>query len=127
MENFADEFKNRTKSMAVEIIKYAKNFPKNEEAYIIKKQLIRSATSVAANYRAVCRARSDAEFFSKLCIVVEEADETVFWLEIIKDAEIYNAELTNTLMLEANEILKIMSKSHKTLKDKIELKNKCYN
>lgn len=122
MENFADEFKNRTKSIAVEIIKYAKHFPKNEEAYIVKKQLIRSATSVAANYRAVCRARSDAEFFSKLCIVVEEADETVFWLEIIKDAEIYNAELTNTLMLEANEILKIMSKSRKTLKDKIELK-----
>lgn len=76
MENFAEVFKNRTKKFAADIIKYTQGFHKNEESYIIKKQLIRSATSVASNYRAVCRARSDAEFFSKLCIVVEEADET---------------------------------------------------
>lgn len=119
MENFADEFKNRTKKFAVDIIKYSKNFSKNEESYIVKKQLIRSATSVAANYRAVCRARSDAEFFSKLCIVVEEADETLFWLEIIIDAEIYNVEQTTPLIKEANEIVKIVSKSRKTIKDKM--------
>ena len=119
MENFADEFKNRTKNFAVDIIKYSKNFSKNEESYIVKKQLIRSATSVAANYRAVCRARSDAEFFAKLCIVVEEADETLFWLEIIVDAEIYNIELTTPLIKEANEIVKIVSKSRKTIKDKM--------
>ena len=120
MENFADEFKNRTKKLAVDIIKYTKNFPKNEESYIIKKQLIRSATSLAANYRAVCRARSDAEFFSKLCIVVEESDETLFWLELIIDSEIYNVDLTVPLVKESTEILKIVSKSRKTLKDKID-------
>ena len=119
MENFADEFKNRTKKFAVDIIKYSKNFSKNEESYIVKKQLIRSATSVAANYRAVCRARSDAEFFAKLCIVVEEADETLFWLEIIIDAELYNVEQTTPLIKEANEIVKIVSKSRKTIKDKM--------
>ena len=121
MENFADEFKNRTKKFAVDIIKYSKNFSKNEESYIVKKQLIRSATSVAANYRAVCRARFDAEFFAKLCIVVEEADETLFWLEIIVDAEIYNIELTTPLIKEANEIVKIVSKSRKTIKNKMTL------
>ena len=120
MENFADEFKNRTKKLAVDIIKYTKKFPKNEESYIIKKQLIRSATSLAANYRAVCRARSDAEFFSKLCIVVEESDETLFWLELIIDSEIYNVDLTVPLVKESTEILKIVSKSRKTLKDKID-------
>ena len=118
MENFAEVFKTRTKKFAADIIKYTKDFQKNEESYIVKKQLIRSATSVASNYRAVCRARSDAEFFSKLCIVVEEADETLFWLELIIEAKIYNEELTKLHIKEAEEILKIVSKSRKTLKDK---------
>lgn len=122
MENFAEIFKNRTKKFAADIIKYTKGFHKNEESYIIKKQLIRSATSVASNYRAVCRARSDAEFFSKLCIVVEEADETLFWLELIIEAEIYHDALTKNYIKEAEEILKIVSKSRKTLKDKSDTK-----
>jgi four helix bundle protein len=118
MLNFAEEFKIRTKKFAVDVIIYCKSLPKSEEAFIIKKQLIRSATSVAANYRAVCRARSDAEFFSKLSIVVEEADESVFWIEIIKDANIFNSNETTTILNEATEILKIVAKSRKTLKDK---------
>lgn len=118
MTNFAEEFKKRTKKLAVDVIIYCKSLPKSEESFIIKKQLIRSATSVAANYRAVCRARSDAEFFSKLSIVVEEADETVFWFEIIKEAEIVNNKQTVTLFNEATEILKIVAKSRKTVKDK---------
>ncbi len=118
MINFAEEFRNRTKKFAIDIIIYCRSLPKSEESYIIKKQLIRSSTSVAANYRAVCRARSDAEFFSKLCIVVEESDETVFWLEIIKESDTLNSKETETLLNEANEILKIVSKSRKTLKDK---------
>ena len=69
--------------------------------------------SIAANYRAVCRARSDAEFYSKICIVVEEADETVFWLEIIKEININDIDETNQLLSEANEILKIMAASKK--------------
>lgn len=75
MSEFSDQFKKRTKNFAISIIKLSKSFPKTDEAYIIKKQLLRSAFSVAANYRAACRGRSDAEFFSKLSIVVEEADE----------------------------------------------------
>lgn len=118
MINFAEEFKARTKKFAVDIIIYCKSLPKSDEAFIIKKQLIRSATSVAANYRAVCRARSDAEFFSKLSIVVEEADESVFWIEIIKDAEISNTKETTSILKEATEILKIVAKSRKTLKRK---------
>lgn len=118
MTNFAEEFKSRTKKLAVDVIIYCKSLPKSEESFIIKKQLIRSATSVAANYGAVCRARSDAEFFSKLSIVVEEADETVFWFEILQEAEILNNKQTVTLFNEATEILKIVSKSRKTVKDK---------
>ena len=118
MDNFAEEFRNRTKKLAVEIIKYCRTLPKSEESFIIKKQLIRSSTSVAANYRAACRARSDAEFFSKLSIVVEEADETEFWLEMIIESEIYDSKETKALLKESGEILKIVSKSRKTLKDK---------
>jgi four helix bundle protein len=117
MINFAEEFKARTKKFAVDVIIYCKSLPKSDEAFIIKKQLIRSATSVAANYRAVCRARSDAEFFSKLSIVVEEADESVFWIEILKDAEISNTKETTSILNEATEILKIVAKSRKTLKE----------
>lgn len=117
MINFAEEFKARTKKFAVDVIIYCKSLPKSDEAFIIKKQLIRSATSVAANYRAVCRARSDAEFFSKLSIVVEEADESVFWIEILKDVEISNTKETTSILNEATEILKIVAKSRKTLKE----------
>lgn len=112
---FADALKNRTKKFAIDNINLHRKLPKTEEARIIGKQLIRSATSIASNYRAVCRARSDNEFFSKISIVVEEADETVFWLEILTEAEIY--EVDTELLKEANEILAIMAKSRKTAKD----------
>ncbi len=118
MKNFAEEFRDRTKKQAVEIIKYCKTLPKSDEAYIVKKQVIRSSTSVAANYRAATRARSDNEFFSKLSIVVEEADETEFWLEIIRESEIDTSKKSLELLKESGEILKIVSKSRKTLKDK---------
>ncbi|MEO5571131.1 MAG: four helix bundle protein [Bacteroidia bacterium] len=96
------------------IIKLFQNLPKTDEARIIGKQLLRSATSTSANYRAVCRARSDAEFHSKLSIVVEEADETVFWIEILIEAEIVKKERLNELLQEANEILKIVASSRST-------------
>ena len=112
----ADKLKLRTKLFAVEIVKYYRNLPKTEEAKIIGKQLLRSATSVAANYRAVCRARSDAEFFSKLSIVFEEADETLLWLEIIIESEINKDDKTKKLHQEALEILSIMAASRKTMK-----------
>jgi four helix bundle protein len=115
---FAEEFKNRTKKFAIATIELSKSFPKSEEAFIIKKQLLRSAFSVASNYRAVCRARSDAEFFSKLSIVVEEADECVFWLELLTEAKILTNNGIEANLKEANEILAIVSKSRKTMKER---------
>ncbi len=112
----ADKLRLRTKNFAVSIVKYFKELPKSNESIIIGKQLLRSATSVSANYRAVCRARSDAEFFAKLSIVVEEADETVLWLEIILESEIRVDEKTKLLHKEALEILSIMVASRKTVK-----------
>ena len=110
----AEAFKKRTKKFAIDIIKLSKSFPKSTEGYILSKQLIRAATSIASNYRAVCRARSDAEFYSKICIVVEEADESVFWLEIITEADILNSEQTKKLLAEANEILSVVASSKRT-------------
>jgi four helix bundle protein len=112
--DFAEAFKARTKKFAIEIIKLFRRLPKTEESRIIGRQLLKSATSVAANYRAVCRARSDNEFFSKLSIVVEEADETLFWMEVLCESEIYKVE--SNLMNEAQEILAIVSSSRKTMK-----------
>jgi four helix bundle protein len=116
MNNIAEELKSRTKKLAINIIKLCRTFPKEEESIIIKRQIIRSATSTAANYRAVCRARSDAEFFSKLSIVVEEADETLFWLELITELELVKSPQLSLCFDEATELVKIFSKSRKTVK-----------
>ena len=110
----AEAFKKRTKKFAIDIIKLSSSFPKSPEGYILAKQLIRSATSIAANYRAVCRARSKAEFYSKICIVVEEADESLFWLELVTEAGILNNEGTRNLLKEANEILSVAASSKRT-------------
>jgi four helix bundle protein len=106
--------RDRTKQFAIGIVRLARIFPSNEESRIIGKQLMRSATSVAANYRAVCRARSKAEFIAKIGIVVEEADETVFWLELITDLNLLSTVKTSELLKEANELLAIFSASNQT-------------
>jgi four helix bundle protein len=111
--DFADAFKMRTKKQAVTIIKFLKTIRSNEEMLVIKNQLIKSATSTAANYRATCRAKSKADFISKLGIVHEEADETVFWLEMIEDLD-YNSKQLSELKKESEEILKIVAKSIST-------------
>ncbi|HSI89791.1 MAG TPA: four helix bundle protein [Adhaeribacter sp.] len=110
---FADIFKKRTKKFAVDIIHFSKILPRTDESLTIKRQLLRSATSVAANYRAVCRARSAAEFHAKLSIVVEEADESLFWLEIISESEILNIPKTQALQKEITEILSVMATARK--------------
>ena len=111
-----EELKNRSKQFAIRIIKLFRALPKADEARIIGKQILRSGTSVAANYRAVCRARSTAEFIAKIGIVVEEADETVFWLELLVETEIVNAQKLKPLMDEANELLAIFAASQITAK-----------
>jgi four helix bundle protein len=87
-----DELRARTKKFAIRIIRLFKALPRATEAQIIGKQLLRCGTSVAANYRAVCRARSKAEFVARIGIVAEEADESVFWLELIEETGILNAK-----------------------------------
>jgi four helix bundle protein len=112
---FAEVFKKRTKKFVVDNIKFFRTLPKTEEAKIIGRQLLRSSSSVGANYRAACRARSKAEFHSKLSTVVEESDESVFWMEILIEAEIVDQQAINHLLQEGNEILKVVSASRKTV------------
>lgn len=112
----AEELKKRTKLFAIRIVRLFRTLPKTEEGRVIGKQLLRSGTSVAANYRAVCRARSKAEFIAKMGIVVEEIDETVFWLEMLIDTEIINESLLKDLLKEANELLAIFAASQRTSK-----------
>ena len=97
-----NELKNRTKVFAKDIIKLCRLLPNNREGRLIGNQLFRSGTSVAANYRAACRGRSKAEFISKLAIVEEEADESMFWLELIKEMGISKEFIIDELLSESN-------------------------
>lgn len=114
---FAEQLKSRTKSFALRVIKLFQNLPKTDEARIIGRQLLRSATSVGANYRAACRARSDAEYFAKICIVVEEADESAYWMELLVESEILPPKKLEALLPEVNELIAIFASSRKTLKN----------
>jgi four helix bundle protein len=108
--DFNDKYRERTKKLAIDIIGfYAKECKKNDELRIIGKQLLRSGTSVAANFRAFTRGRSESEKFSKLCIVVEEADETQFWLELMTDTNLVNQEITIKLTDEITELVKVFT------------------
>lgn len=108
------EVRERTKQFAIRIVRLFRSLPKSDDARTIGRQLLRSGTSVAANYRAVCRARSKAEFVAKIGVVVEEADETVFWLELLIDTGIIAQAKLNNLLKEANELLSIFAASQKT-------------
>jgi four helix bundle protein len=113
----ADALKERTKQFAIRIVAVSQSLPRSREADVIGKQLLRSGTAVAANYRAVCRARSKAEFISKISIVVEEADETVFWLELLGDTKLAPAAKLALLLKEANELVAICAASLRTAKN----------
>ena len=110
---FAEWFKKRTKQHAVDVIKFLDAISNTPALRVIRFQLIKSVTSVAANYRAVCRARSNNEFYAKICIVVEESDETVFWLEMIEELKLGNQNQLKYLLKEGNEILSIVASSKK--------------
>jgi four helix bundle protein len=109
-----EELRNRTKRFALRIIRLFRSLPRSTEAQVLGKQLLRSGTSVGANYRAAGRSRSKAEFISKMAIVVEEADEAVFWLECLVESGIVKEELLKELMIEANELVAIFAASHRT-------------
>ena len=110
----SEEIKKRTKQYTKQIIKLCRLLPKNREGRLIGDQLFRAGTSVAANYRSACRARSRAEFIAKLGIVEEESDESLFWLELSKELELCQEKLVSSLMKEGNEILSIVVSSINT-------------
>ncbi len=116
MINYNQIFQDRTKKLAIEIIKSLSSIPYSDAVSIIRKQIIRSSTSVASNYRAMCRARSENERFAKLSIVVEEADETLYWLEIIKELELIEISVLKDLMSETDEIVKALASYRKKLR-----------
>ena len=119
-EIFIEKMKLRTKKFAVDVIKFCDSLKTCKASAVITYQLVKSATSTGANYRAACKARSKNEFFSKICIVVEEADESEYWLEVIKDASLSSEDLElERLLLEAIEIIKIMSKAKNSTYNKL--------
>ena len=116
-----EDLRGRTKRFALRIIKLFRALPRSEEARILGKQVLCSGTSVAANYRALCRARSKAEFVAKMGIVIEEADETIFWLELLVEAGIVPEAKMDDLIAEANELTAIFVASRKTATGKNKL------
>jgi len=108
------ELLQRTKQFALRIFKLVDALPRTIQGRAVAAQLIRSGTSVAANYRAACRARSKPEFVAKLGVVEEEADESAFWLELIIETDLLSAAKVKPLLVEAGEIVAIMASSKKT-------------
>ena len=109
-----EQLRNRTKQLALRIIRLFRNLPKSPEGQILGKQVLRSGTSIGANYRAAGRARSKAEFVSKIGIVVEEVDETVFWLECLIESGIVKEAMLKDLLAEAKELVAIFAASQRT-------------
>jgi four helix bundle protein len=112
------ELRDRTKRFALRVLKLCDSLPRTDPARTIRRQLLRSGTSVAANDRAVGRARSQAEFVARMGVVVEEADESVFWLELLVDSGIVPKTRLDDLLAEANELVSIFVASQKTARGK---------
>jgi four helix bundle protein len=115
--SFRDELRQRTFDFAVQIIVFCRKVSASWEAHEIARQLLRSGTSVGANFRAACRGRSRREFIAKLGVAVEEADETVMWLKLIEATEMARRETVEPIHREAKEILSILSRSHRTARE----------
>lgn len=113
------QFKFRTKALALAVIDLVEHIPRTRTSDVLSRQLIRSATSVGANYRASCRGRSVAEVIAKLSIVEEEADETMYWLELLQESAALPAAVVAPLLKETNELLAMTVASKKTLKARI--------
>ena len=114
-----DDLKKRTKQFALRVLKLVAALPKTLAGRTIGGQLARAGTSVGANYRAACRARSKVEFIAKIGIVEEEADESAFWMELIIEGELLRQELVQSLLEEANELAKIMASSRKSASESL--------
>jgi len=110
------EMKARTRRFAVRIIKLVTSLPDTRASVVVGKQLLRSGTSVGANYRSACRAKSTADFVFKLSIVEEEADESIYWMELLVESAVVQEALLESLIDEANQLVAIIVSSVKTLK-----------
>ena len=114
--NPEEQFKFRTKQLALRVIRLVEALPRGRSADVVGRQLLRSATSVGANYRAACRAKSTADMIAKLSIVEEEADETLYWLELLGDSGLIPESRLADLMKETDEIVAMTVASIKTLR-----------
>jgi four helix bundle protein len=111
-----DELRTRTKSFALRVVKLYRSLPRTADAQVMGKQHLRCGTSVAANYRASCRSRSRAEFAARIGIVVEEADESGFWLEMLADAEIVKMSLLKEILQESKELTAIFTATQQSVR-----------
>jgi len=109
-----EQLRDRTKAFALRVIRLFRSLPFKPDAQVLGKQLLRCGTSVAANYRAVCRSRSKAEFVARIGLVVEEADEAVLWLELLAESDVVSGEKTKELLEEARELTAIFTASQQT-------------
>lgn len=118
MSTTPEQLRDRTKAFALRIIRLFRSLPDSRDAQVIGNQLLRSGTSVGANYRAVCRSRSKAEFIARLGIVIEEADESVYWLELLVDTKVIKEEKLDSLLTEARELTAIFNAARNTMRKK---------
>lgn len=116
MLTYRQELQQRTKQFHIDVIRLCETLPRNAAGYELAKQLIRSAGSVGANYRATVRAKSKGDFINKIRIVLEEADESHYWLEVIQEAGLQQGEILSKLLKEANELTAIFAATDKTAK-----------
>jgi len=112
----SEELKHRTKQVALVIIRLTASLPRNRESDVVLKQLLRSGTSVGANYRSACRARSKAEFISRIGIVEEEADESLYWMELLADTGMVSRNQIDPLISEMKELTAIFTAAGRTAK-----------
>jgi four helix bundle protein len=113
-----EQLKERTKAFALRVIRLSRSLPNSRDAQIIGAQLLRSGTSVGANYRAVCRSRSKADFIAKLGVVIEEADESAYWLELLIETGVIKKEKLTSLLSEAHELTAIFNAARNTVRKK---------
>ena len=111
-----DDLKERTKKFALDVIRFCSSLPNRQEFWVINRQLVKCATSVGANYRSSCRAKSKADFIAKLSIVEEEADESMYWMELVRELTAVDSGELSRLHDEANQLTSIVVKSKKTAK-----------
>ena len=118
MDDRTLQLQQRTKQFALRIIRLVRALPNSPDGWVIGKQILRSGTSIGANYRAACRSRSRVEFAARVGVVLEESDETIYWLELLAESKIVKAELLTELMAECEEFTRIFSASRRTAKGK---------